>query len=318
MGSIEQQLRQIFGEVKRTNSSEYMVNCPKCIYRIHKADTKFHLYIQPTKYNATLKKKGAWHCHRCLWKGWGLDSLGIKTIEEGSKLIELKSYRDKFFSTPLTETVEFPESFSNEFSNSKLGLDCFKYLVETRGLRPDQIFYYKLGFCSTGKYKNCVILPVYEEGKLVYFVGRNIYQKRYMNPTKPSRGILFNYTNQESVILTEGIFDAIAVGYNGIALLGKFLKEDQKRLLIKGLPKTIYVMLDEDARQDAITIAQALAKVLPNVRLASTYDKHDPGDMTEEDVAYSLANSYPVTLQGMIGYLDGKKTQTHPASKSED
>lgn len=315
MGNLEQQLRSIFGEIKRTNSTEYMVNCPKCLYRVGKVDTKFHLYIQPVKYNPTLRKRGAWHCHRCLWKGWGLEALGIKPIEETSKLIELRSYRDKFKLAPLTETVEFPEYFSNEFSNSKLGMECFNYLTKTRGLRPDQVFYYKIGFCSDGKYKNCVILPVFEDGKLVYFVGRNIYQKRYTNAPIPNRGVLFNYTQQDEVILTEGIFDAISVGYNGVALLGKFLKDDQKKLLIKGLPKITYVMLDEDAKEAAVTIAKTLSTVLPNVRLLSTFNKKDPGLMTEEEVKYSLENWYPVTLQGVIRYLDGTKEQTHTTSQ---
>jgi hypothetical protein len=312
--TLEQELRRVFGQVRRTNSIEWTANCPKCVTRVGKPDTKFHLYIHPTKYSSTLKKYGAWHCHRCLWKGWGLDSLGIKTIEEDSKLIELKYLGDRFRNkAPLTENLEFPETFSNEFSNSNLGMRCFNYLTKTRGLRPDQVFYYKLGFCSAGRYKNCVILPVYDNNKLVYFVGRDITQKRYMNPPQPNRGILFNYTGQDTIVLTEGIFDAIAVGYNGVALLGKFLKEGQRAMLAKGMPKTTYIMLDKDAKKEAVEMARVLAKSVPDVRLASTYDKKDPGSMTEQEVAYSLAHSYPTTMRGMLRYLHASETKNdHP------
>jgi len=46
---------------------------------------------------------------------------------------------------------------------------------------------YSIGYCESGKYKNRIILPSYNEnGELNYFTARDFYDysnKKYLNPT---------------------------------------------------------------------------------------------------------------------------------------
>ena len=300
---IAGQLRKKFPSLREGPNGEYLANCPACFALVGKEDTKQHLYINPTKYNPTIKKKGSWFCHRCNYKGWGLENLGITLDQDLNNIKELKTLGSKLKEKLLTGTLEYPESFSTSFSDSKFGMQAYSYLTKVRKITPDKIAYYRLGYCSHGKYKDCVILPVFEQGNLVYFVARNIFYKRYLNSPIPNRDILFNYNpNAKRIILTEGIFDAIAVGYDGMALLGKFLKQGQKNLIAKAQPKEVYVLLDDDAKDWAVEIGKSLKQVVPNVFLVSTGAKHDAGEMSPDEVEEALKIASPVTLRGILDY----------------
>ncbi len=302
------QLRKKFPSLKQGPNGEYLANCPMCLSRVGKEDTGHKLYINPNKYSSKLKKRGSWFCQRCNYRGWGLDLLGVFAVEESNKRVELLSIGDKLRTAITTNAnFEFPESYSTEFSNSKLGEQAYDYLTRARRIDPAKIVYYRLGYCSYGRYKGCVILPVFDQGNLVYFVARSIFGKRYLNPPLPNRTILFNYRpNAKRIIITEGIFDAIAAGYDGVALLGKYLKDGQKELISLAQPKEVYVLLDDDAKQNAVSLARSLKTVVPNVKLVGTGKYHDAGEMPAEAIEEAINNAYPVTLSGIMSYLNEK------------
>jgi DNA primase len=110
--------------------------------------------------------------------------------------------------------------------------------------------------CSTGNYKNRIIIPYYDaNGKLIYFNGRNMMNKglRYLGPEKeigvgkgdviyasiwPSKG--------SKIYLTEGELDALTLkicGFNGMACGGKTLSEKQIEYI---RDYKICLALDED------------------------------------------------------------------------
>ena len=88
-----------------------------------------------------------------------------------------------------------------------------------RGLRPEDIVKYNIGYCETGEYEDKIIIPSYDDdGKLNFFVGRSFYQSKYKhkNP-KVSKDIvgfdlLVNW--DIPLVLCEGAFDAIAIRRN--------------------------------------------------------------------------------------------------------
>lgn len=304
MVDLSGQLTRIFPEARKGPNGEWLVNCPQCPVRVGKVDNKHHLYINPNKFNAKLQKTGSWYCHRCGFAGWGIERFGI-VVKELNKKEDLKRMRMAEKEVRLNlQPVEFPEYYSDDFTANPSGKACYSYLTKVRKIPHYKIMYYKLGYCYAGRYKDCVILPAYHEDKLVYYIARYIYQKRYINVSLPNKEVLFNLRNQNQIILTEGILDAISVGMDGVALLGKFLKDGQKKLLIKAYPKICYVMLDQDAKRDAVKIAQELSKVLPKVKLVSTKPYKDPGEMSPDEVQTALRNSYSVDMIGMLKYLN--------------
>lgn len=94
--------------------------------------------------------------------------------------------------------------------------------------------------CSTGDYKNRIIIPYCDhQGKLIYFNGRNMSEKglRYLGPDK-NIGVGKSeviYTSVWPIVgskiyLTEGELDALTLkicGFNGMACGGKFLSDKQ-------------------------------------------------------------------------------------------
>ena len=82
----------------------------------------------------------------------------------------------------------------------------------------------------------------------------------------------------EPIVLCEGVFDAIAVRRNVIPLLGKFPSKTLVMRLVEKKVKTIYVALDEDARQDAIKLSKFLMDYGISTYLLNMKDK-DPSEL---------------------------------------
>lgn len=139
-----------------------------------------------------------------------------------------------------------------------------------RGVSLTQIVQYRIGYAEHGNYAGRVIIPVTRDGQDVYFVARAflpLVGGKYLNPPRDvvgigKRDVLFNLDRARlapRVILTEGVFDAIAVGWHGIAILGKSLSETQLALLYPLRTTTIVdVMLDADARRERDRLVTSL------------------------------------------------------------
>jgi len=306
-----QVLKKKFGRVMVENSNEYRVCCPKCESRAHKKDVKFKLYINPYKVSKN-GKRGTWNCFRCSYKGWGLDTLGVQTTSEsalpsreeapaGSRTLNIFHETKKLKTTSEEKSgegreeqeVKLPTKFSTEWSSSLTGRACYEYLVKQRGLSVSTITDYNIGFCSKGRYAGHIVFPITDQNnKLIYFVTRSIYEKTYFNCPGPNSHVFFNYKNQEHIVLTEGIFDALAVGTDGVALLGKILKKQQFKILKNSPPKYLTVFLDADAFKDANTIAEKLESYVQHIRIAAPPRDKDPGNLSKAELNDILEDAW--------------------------
>jgi DNA primase len=110
--------------------------------------------------------------------------------------------------------------------------------------------------CSTGDYKNRIIIPYYDaKGRLIYFNGRNMSDKglRYLGPEKEigvGKGDVIYAACWPSkcskIYLTEGELDALTLkicGFNGMACGGKTLSDKQIEFIRN---YKICLALDED------------------------------------------------------------------------
>ena len=87
--------------------------------------------------------------------------------------------------------------------------------------------------CHSGKYKNRFIIPVYENGIMVYFQGRSMndyIEPKYLNPVVQKESIILNkeyFDPEKYIIITEGLIDAFMVENNqGTTCLGASISDD--------------------------------------------------------------------------------------------
>lgn len=184
-----------------------------------------------------------------------------KDILSGNTPIRiLEEELDKFFN-------EKPQQIIKE--ESKIKLPPYTYLInelpKTSLLRTEAEDYLSsrklptdgLYICSSGDYKNRILIPYYDEkGKLIYFNGRSLSNKglRYLGPDKEigvGKGDVIYapaWPKAGSKIhLTEGELDAYTLkicGFNGMACGGKYLSDQQIELIRK---YRVCLALDEDS-----------------------------------------------------------------------
>lgn len=299
---LAKQLKELFGEFIQATPQEIRVNCPKCQEKIGKIDNKHHLYINTYK--------EAWNCFRCNWKGVGFKNLGIEVQEQQAapvndllgffkiKQKELNINLENAMTTTKEELkeIEYPKGYTTEFSASVIGLAALNFL-KSRNITDEQIKKHRIGYANSGPYKGFIILPVLNNNKLVYYVARSIFNKQYKNASIPNKNILFNYSNQKSVVLCEGIFDALSFNNNGVALLGKSLKEGQKNIIINNPPEKLYICLDSDARANAIQIAGNLKKYIDNIYLIDLGEYKDPNSCPKKYLIEAIKSAILVNDQ---------------------
>lgn len=179
-------------------------------------------------------------------------------------------------SVPLTGKI--PQRRNTPF-NRKLREHAAKVL-ESRGVTFSQMRDHHMRVAFDGKYKYRVIIPIINGDMTEFFVARGMYPWQKVKEYSPkSEGnqfkkseVVFNLDEAAktgTLIISEGIYDALSWGRSGVSLLGKIMSEAQlKRIKAKrGEVKTIYVALDRDAKEYAIRLARQLIPYFKDVRV---------------------------------------------------
>jgi len=103
----------------------------------------------------------------------------------------------------------------------------------------------------SGKYKNRYIVPVYENGVMVYFQGRAMndsIEPKYFNPVVIKENIILNKENfdpEKYIIITEGLIDAFMIEYDqGTSCLGASISDIFLEHLLPLTRKGVIVALD--------------------------------------------------------------------------
>lgn len=193
--------------------------------------------------------------------------------------VEIKSQKDFFL----------PEGFKNiKMGDSTLAKSARNYLKK-RGFDIDRLSLKGWGYCNKGKYLGYIIIPFIEHGKLVYFNAR-LYMgagPKYNNPEVDVTGlgksfIIYNADALEmfrTVYICEGAINAETIGENGIATGGKTIARYQVNRLIKSQVERFVILLDPDAKKEAIDLALKLCnfKKVKVVYLPEGTDCNDLG-----------------------------------------
>ena len=288
-------LRRILGESYHTRDGNHSFHCPKCNHH------KKKLEIDPDK--------GLWHCWVCEDGGKSLKSLFKWLDVEQSKFDELRQllgseYSDRKFKKKeekSTKTVKLPEEFKplwipNE--KSFFWRSAYNYLMG-RGILPNDILKYGLGYCVDGRYSDMIIIPSYADDHSLNYVTYRGYlpNKTFMNPPYSRNVIGFDSTInwKEPIILTEAPLDAITIRRNAIPLFGKGISKALKLKIAIENVSDIIMCLDGDAIINSINHISYFVENGINVKMVELDEQleEDPNKLGYHAIWDRINNAIP-------------------------
>lgn len=256
-------LRDLLLNPKLSQRGQYISDCPFC-------GKERHFYISA--------KTQLWDCKKCGEYGsiYKLLKQLDKTYLLGGATVEVReniqSLRNIVYENIKEEELSLKELPEKKMpAGWKISESSTEYLLN-RGVTPEDCKRYHIGATNLfKKYKNYVLIPIYDGGKVRGFLGRYGAKEvppnllRYNNSigTEFSE-LLFGYDeiteNTNTVILVEGVFDKIAVDkflelheseeIKCVCTFGKKIsKEQTKKLMVKGVSNVI-LLYDFDAVKD--------------------------------------------------------------------
>ena len=293
-------INSVLGTGKSTSKGNFAYHCPFCNH--HKPKLEVNL-------SENEKGEHPWHCWVCDKRGKSLVKL-FKLIEATTeKINELKSlvkYTSGVETVVVDKKVELPKEFkslSNQY-NSIAYKHAISYL-KRRQVTSNDIIKYNIGYCESGKYNNCIVIPSYDkDGILNYFTARSFDKNsslKYKNPDVSRDIIPFElFINWNiPIILCEGPFDALAIKRNVIPLLGKNIQHNLRKKLVTSKVQKIYIALDKDAIKQALSFCEELINEGKEVYLVDMQDK-DPGEMGFESFTNLIQHTIPLTFSSLF------------------
>lgn len=166
---------------------------------------------------------------------------------------------------------------------------------------------FDLRYCVSGDFSGRLIIPVYEKGKLMTYLGRSIYKDaglRYRalekeDSVKQVKDCLYNFDGAlnggKVLVFVEGPLDVMKLDlygrYKGVRAVGLFnmnLEEAQAELVLdlRGLFDRYLVMLDEGQVSHSLELQSALGSLLGevDVRFMNEEGASDPGELEPAQV----------------------------------
>jgi len=302
-------LCDILGRYYKSNE-EYLFKCPHCNH--HK--NKFSVNIEKNVYKCWICDARGKSLFRII-RRFGDFKQQEKWKELSGKKENLEDINFLFEKEEKQEQreiiLELPENFRTltRPSNSRSHRAALRYLT-SRGIDKEDILRWKIGYCDSGKFRDRIIIPSFnEDGDLNYYIARTFSDayKRYLNPSV-SRDIVFNelYVDfSEEVMIVEGAFDAIK-SKNAVPILGSTIRETSKlfrRIVQNDTP--VLLALDPDAKKKTEAIKKMFLKYGIEVRQLKYEDERDLGDMSKEEVKSllkkaKLVNSYDSLIEAIV------------------
>jgi len=294
-------LENILGKSSKKSKDNHAFNCPFCNHR--KPKLEIDLRTNENGHNF-------WNCWVCGTKGKSIKSLLRRLKVEKSLATEILQYirKGETFDYEDLQIVELPKEFqplSKSSTTSVIANKIKKYLYR-RGLTDQDFIKYNIGYCLKGEYHGRVIIPSYnEDGILNYFVGRSFEDSylKYKNPPVSRDIVSFeNLINwNQPIILTEGVFDAMAIKRNAIPILGKNISKSLMKKLILNKVKDIYIALDRDAFKAALAHCERFLSMGKRIYLIDMQDK-DPSEMGFENFTRYVQSAEELTLTKLLQY----------------
>jgi len=209
----------------------------------------------------------------------------------------------------IEQVTELPPHFVS-LCNKRLPISSKRPLeyLKQRGITQKQIFMWKIGYCTDGRYSGRIIVPSFNNsGNLNYFIARSYvgHKMKYLNPPI-SKNVVFNELFvdwDEPVILVEGLFDAIVAGQNAIPILGSTLREENKlfqAIVLNDSP--VYLALDEDAVKKQEHLIRIFHRYDVDMKVIDTRNVDDVGSMSKEQFLKRFSAAYEPDIDDINFY----------------
>lgn len=193
------------------------------------------------------------------------------------------------------------ESIPTSYYQSKL-IEYLKFFKESRQITTE------LFVCHSGIFEKRIIIPIIENGVCVYFQGRRILETqypKYLNPSVEKENVILNirhFNPEKFIIVTEGILDADAIGYQGTTCLGASIDDIFLSELYKYTNKGIILALDNDkAGQDQI---QKIFKESKFNKKLLYFTLDTEKDLNEFKVNFPDVDVYKYVKDSALTYLE--------------
>ena len=260
-------------------NGEIRINCLECPKRGKGPDRKKHLNINPAMNKA--------HCWRCEFGTHNAEAW----CERNGIVINATWGLAEQIERP---KIKLPPEYTQDFTrHTMFGKQALQYLTR-RHITPALIAAYDIGHCPTGRYAQRIIIPVYENGVLVTFQGRDWTElkgkdERHRGATGGAPSAMFNLdraAQSRVLLLVEGPFDALRIPKYGVGILGKGWNAEKRAKVLRAKPTVVLVCMDRDAIDQDQLIHEDLAGCIPYVQTV-TLDPaaKDLGEATAEQLA---------------------------------
>lgn len=301
MGISEQKLyallQKVLGEGKIVSKDEAMFVCPFS----HHRKPKLAVNLTTQRWQSWIDTNAKGRSIFALFKRLQVPNnyfAELSKIVTLPKSLKLQDTEEQFISLPY-EFKRLNETYTD--STFKMAMNYLK----CRGIKSYDIERYDIGYCSTGDYAGRIIIPSYDlNNKLNYFIARDFTGKAYLKYKNPpiSKDVVI-FENQidysEPITLCEGVFDAMAIRRNAIALLGKNIPSKLKVKIIENKVSEVIVVLDNDAIKNAIAIAESLIKENINVKLVKMQNK-DAADLGFNKIIKRINKTSYLNFDGLM------------------
>lgn len=207
-------LYEILESPKSAGRNQLVSNCPFC-------EKSGHFYIN--------KQSLLWDCKKCgeagniskLLKKLGRFDLTstIENIEELNPNI-LEIHQHEHTDTQCNHDIKYPIGFKRSFNNP--------YLIG-RGFTESDFYKYEVGTAPINpKYNNYVIIGVYQDGQLLGYISRHVWEKSRIKKFEQRTGnMVFRYKNSKGVQFSKLLFgyDEIVETTSTVILVEGFFKK---------------------------------------------------------------------------------------------
>jgi transcription elongation factor Elf1 len=281
----------------RINNDEVSFTCPYCHH--HKKKLSINIISQK------------WQCWVCGKKGRKIYSIFKRVNASPDKI---KRYYDLVGDAIPTEKstmssiLGLPHEFIPIIEGNKNSPDfrnAFRYIMK-RGFSKYDILRYNLGYCEDGPYSGMIIIPSYDcDGELNYYTGRSFYETnfKHKNPqvSKDIIGFDLLVDWKKPITIVEGPIDAMTVDNNSIPLFGKLISNELKKKIVENRVERINIVLDDDAKIDAIRHAEYFMGHGIDVYLIDMPGK-DPNELGRDTINKIIEGSRPLSFEKIMEY----------------
>lgn len=312
--TLQNLVEKYIGFSSNQRGDEYHYHCPQCGWK----NPRFIV-------NYDLKK---FHCWKC---GYGSSNLikllkDLKASDEdvkelynilGKKLntsnLDINSLKEKIkkeLNIDNTTSVQYrylklPEYFVPliESKDKSLKRGVERYL-HSRDVSDYEINYYNV---HINEQDRRIVFLTYETSKYpVFYVERSFENgnKFFSMPksVKKTDIIFFEHLLdfKKEILITEGVFDAIKLGFNGVPLLGTAMNKKLLNRMVQENTPSVTIALDTDAQDKAMYIAQQIIRKGIKVRLLNDKSFKDVGEMSKEHIMNLLQKTTYLTKEEII------------------